>query len=150
MEEDKNRWGKYSAFSLYQDLSKDIYQKIFKAVTQISRVEAGHDANEKIKIQDAAEAKGSLLTAMRLLKADMKEDRDKVDLYNEILTKWENGTMQKVYETNFVNNFPEEMRQLLDDLLMVSKHLGYTKAGHRKALTPEEEIEDLIEQTGLK
>jgi hypothetical protein len=84
-----------------------------------------------------------MLGAVLKVVPEMRQDRNEVDLYDEILTEWEGdgGRLKRLRRVDLYADCPEWLQDMMLQLRRAGWELGYLQAGQRDAPEPEDQVE---------
>lgn len=143
-ERDTGRTTRFEAYPDYSAVSRAVAQSIEDAVDAYSKMQSRHSEGARVTPDQAAEASAHILGAALKLLPELEDDRETVEQYDEILTRWEgdNGFIERLKQTSLSSRSPEWLGQFTVDIRRAGFELGYVKAGTQK----EEDSEDVVER----
>lgn len=142
--ESGTRWEGYSD---YEIVSRQVATSVDRAIEAFSRIEAAHIEDAAIDKSTAAEARGRIRAATMKLIPEMEADREDVEQYDTILSRWEgeDGLLVAFREASLRRECPGELYQLVLDIKTAGWELGYLKAGRTASTEPEDTVEAEVE-----
>lgn len=147
-----SRGTRWEGFSNYEQVSKRISTSVDDAVDAYSTIQAAHVEDTAIPPDLASEARSLILSAAMRLMVEMESDREAVDVYDTILSRWEDGDDRT--ETGYVAEFqdvrlaegvPGWLFQFVKDIRRAAWELGYLQAGRTSRTDPEDPDEAEVE-----
>jgi len=137
--ESDTRWEGYAD---YRKISLRVAGAIEDAVNAYARLDSAHQENAQIQPELAAEARARILGAAMKLMPELEEDRETVDLYDQILTRWEDGEkpdddsspgyIEAINQTRLKDESPSWLFQMVLDIRQAGWELGYLQAGRKR------------------
>lgn len=142
-EEYPERETRWEGYSDYQTVSKEVAASIEAAVQAYARIDSAHQESAKVTPEQAAEARARILSAAMSLIPEMREDRESVDFYDEVLARWQgdSGSISKLSETQLSEESPAWLFQMVLDLRTVGWKIGYLKAGRSREVNDDDPVE---------
>jgi len=133
---------RWEAYADYRKISLRVAGAIEDAVNAYARLDSAHQEGAQIQPELAAEARARILGAVMKLMPELEEDRETVDLYDEILTRWEHGEepeddsspgyIEAINQTRLKDESPSWLFQLVLDIRQAGWELGYLQAGRKR------------------
>jgi hypothetical protein len=149
--EDRTTWEGYSD---YREISLRTAESIDRALEAYALVDSAHTEGDSLAPRDAAEARADILACAIKLIPELRNDREDVDLYDEILDRWtdglddEVGYVSRLDEVSLRRTCPSWLFQFVLDMRAAGWHLGYLQAGRTEteyADPVEEEASSMFE-----
>jgi len=134
-DQDDTRWDAYTDF---QHISRRTSDKIFDAVEAVATLEAAKLSGEKLKPREETDLRTTVDAAVTLLRTELQNERDRSELYDEILSRWEGeeGFINRFEAMNATNTRPEPwLGDFAQDIHRAGWELGYLKAGREQKET---------------
>lgn len=127
-DETNSRWDGYSD---YRFVSLRVATTIDNALDAYSRIDGAHSEGAKVGPELAAEARARIMSAVLKLIPEMRRDAGSVELYAEILDRWEgeDGYVRALDEVSFREQCPGWLFQMMLDIRSAGWELGYLQAG---------------------
>lgn len=121
----------WEGYSDYQKVSHRMAMSIEDAVDAYAALKALHREDARIKADRAASARRHILAAALRLRVEMEPDRDEIDGYDEMLTRWEGeeGFLEKFDAIRLQNTCPSWLDEFAEDIRRAGWELGYLQAG---------------------
>lgn len=150
VEGDGKRWEGYSN---YQNTSWRVVQAVDDALDAYARVDSAHTEGAPMPPDVAAVARANIQKAAMRLLPELENDRDDVDLYDEILNRWQEtddglGYIQLFDGLALSQERPSWLHQFVIDIRKAAWELGYLKAGRTAKTEPENpdeaEVKDMF------
>jgi len=145
---DDTRW---EGFADYQRVGERVAKSVYDAVDAFAAIKARHTENSKIKPELASQARAQIHGPAIRVKIEMESDREAVDLYDEILSRWEGeeGFLEKFDQTQLEHECPDWLEMFVTDIRRGAYELGYLQAGRTVKKEPddvtERETEDMFD-----
>lgn len=138
------RWEGYSNYEL---VSKRASKAIDDALDAYALLHGAHAEDAAVQPDFAAEARSKILSAAIRMLVEMREDRDAVDTYEEILDRWEgeNGYINRLLQSQLHQEVPGWLFQFVIDIRQAGWSLGYLQAG-RHSRVDEDPVEGDVNQ----
>lgn len=139
------RWEGYSD---YKVISLQVAKSVDNAIEAYSRVHGAHAENATIDPDLAAEARGRILSAALKLVVELRQDRDSVETYAEILDRWEGeeGFINRFNEIQLQSSCPGWLFQFVLDIRTAGWELGYLQAGRTTKGEPDDPVEADVQE----
>jgi hypothetical protein len=138
-----HRWDGYSD---YQSVSVRMSRAISDALDAYARLDAAHAEGARPRPDVAARLRARIQYAVLELIPELEHDRDDVDVYDEILTRWRDGegdqpgVIQRLDGVQLRESCPPWLFDVVLDLKTAGWELGYLQAG-RVESTPDDPVE---------
>jgi hypothetical protein len=126
------RWEGYSD---YRSVSERMAKSLDDALEAYAVIESRHAAGTKLRDEEIARCVKRLLTAAMKLTVELEADRNAVNTYDEILTRWQDGPgdddpyLEAIRTTDLKNQRPDWFDQFAKDIRTAGWELGYLQAG---------------------
>lgn len=137
--ESETRWEGYSD---YRRISLRVAAAIDDAVNAYARLDSAHQEGAQIQPELAAEARARILGAAMKLVPELEEDRETVEIYDDILTRWRDGEdpddddspgyIKAINQTRLIDESPAWLFQMVLDIRRAGWELGYLQAGRKR------------------
>lgn len=136
---------RWEGYANYQSVSFRVAESVDQAIDAYSQIESAHTEGARINPEFAAEARSQILSAAVRLYPELEQDRESVDLYDQILGRWEgqDGYLEKFSETSLRRSFPGWLVHFVIDIRSAAWELGYLQAGRRAKSEPEDPVEGM-------
>lgn len=134
---------RWEGFSNYQNVSDRIARSVHDAIEAYAVIKSKHAENARVRPPTAAEARSKILAPAMRLKVEMERDRESVELYDDILSRWEgeNGHLEKLEEIQLQRQCPDWLSDFVEDIRSAGYELGYLQAGRRSKQEPDDPVE---------
>lgn len=140
------RWEGYSD---YQVVSKRVGKTVHNAIEAYALLDSLHAEGASVDPRTAAKARRHMYTAALALVPELRndapdEDGEGVELYGEILDRWEgeDGYLRnQMHTTKFQNGSPGWLYQFIIDIRTAAWELGYLQAGRETKGEPDDPVE---------
>lgn len=141
---------RWEGFSNYQNVSERMAQSIEGAIRAYTFLDSRHQEGAPITPKEAAEARSKILTPALRLMAEMEEERETVDKYDEMLDRWtaddddgddDPGYIRRINEVKLQNASPGWLFQFVLDIRSAGFELGYLQAGRTVKEEPTDPVE---------
>jgi hypothetical protein len=138
----------WEGYSDYQKVSIQNALTIQKAIEAYSYVDSAHSSGSPVDPETAANARGAIKAALMTVLSEMKRERDSKEIYDEVLTRWEDGEddeegyIQRFEECDLTAECPGFLFDLVIDIRSAAWELGYLQAGR----TVSEDTGDPVER----
>ena len=149
---------RYEGYADYRAISLRVAGTIEDAVEAYCRIDSAHHEEAPVSPELAAMARTKILSAAMTLIPEMQDDRENVDLYDGILSRWEDGdeTVDDGYlkalheDCKLIEGTPGWLFQMTIDLRTAAFKLGYIKAGREREVDErdpvEQETDDMLQE----
>lgn len=135
----QSRWEGYSD---YRHVSGRMAEVIFDAVEAFAEIDARHTEGARVSPEQAAEARRKIHAAIMNVRYEMEQDRDAVDEFDQILTRWDDEQLiMQFHNSQFTSSLPGAVGQLVADVRAAGWELGYLQAGRTSTTDPADAIE---------
>lgn len=152
-DDEEQRETRWEGYSDYRKISLRVAGSISDAVDAYARLDSAHQENAQVSPGLAAEARGRILGAAMKLIPELEDDRDTVDVYDEILDRWEDGNddefddkeegfISRLNNTQLRNGTPDWLWQMVLDIRRAGWKLGYLRAGRETETSSDDPVED--------
>ena len=135
--EGQRRWDGYSD---YKTISDSIARQINAANAAHADIKARHKQGARLTRDRAASAESHIFAAIHQLKHEIRREKDSNDELGEIWDRWteggeefDQGLLDKLDQTYLVNDCPEWVGTLVDDIYQAGWELGYIAAGRTES-----------------
>ena len=135
------RWEGYSD---YQLVSKRVGKSVHNAIEAYARLDSLHAEGAQVPPETAAKARSHMFAAALKLVPELRRDADEVDLYEEILDRWEgdDGYLRnQLHNTRLQTGSPGWLFQFVLDIRRAAWELGYLQAGRERKGEPDDPLE---------
>lgn len=135
---------RWDSFSVYGEVSKDVADAVQAAIDAYSHIDSIHAEGADVAPKRAAEARACILAAAHRLMTELENERDQVDLYDDILERWEgqDGFIQRMGQVRLNSMSPGFLHQFVRDIHRAAWELGYIRAGRAERQALEDRVED--------
>lgn len=142
----ETRWEGYSD---YKTVSITVGQTIEGAVEAYAQIESRHAEAAPVEPELAAEARARIKSAAMKLLPELRNDKDTVELYKEILDDWEgeDGHIQELNRIQLQHDCPPWLYEMVVQIRQAGWELGYLKAGRSAKQTPDDPEEAARQET---
>jgi len=129
----------WDGYSDYRTISLRMANTIADAIDAYSKLDAAHREGAPVNPSDAAQLRARIQRASIELIPEMEQDRDDVELYDRVLTRWKGGEgtgaglVARLDETAFTEECPGWLFQVCLDMKRVGFKLGYLAAGRHES-----------------
>lgn len=155
-QEDTATEGQWDAYSDYQLVSRGVAKSIRDATRAYAEIVSGIRSGYKIGPQEEAELRADILSAAITLRTELKNEREKREIYDEILSRWEGeeGYISRFRDADLTTQPGEWFEEFVEDIRRAGWELGYLKAGRKeeeenKGDSEDSEVFQLIEEMSL-
>jgi len=128
----------WSAYTDYSYVTRRVAKSVGDAVEAIETLESAKRTGEKISAREETDLRASVLSATTRLRTELENGRERNELYDEILTRWdgEDGFLERFRNADLVARPPEPwLGQFATDIHRAGWELGYLKAGREEKET---------------
>jgi hypothetical protein len=138
-----HRWDGYSD---YRTISLRMASAVSDALDAYSRIDSAHAEGAKVSPELAARLRSRIQYAVMELIPELEQDREAVDEYDEILTRWKDGegdtpgVVSRLDDVSLRTECPGWLFQIMLDLKTAGWKLGYLQAG-RVESEPDDPVE---------
>lgn len=121
----------YEAYSSFKRQSERVAESVEDAVKAYSRMRSAHREKATVPPKVAAEARADIESAALRLRSEMVSERERNDVYDEILSDWEGeeGYIQQFDEIELRNQVPGWMYEFISQIRRAAFERGYLSAG---------------------
>ena len=119
------------AYSDIEKVSQSVGKIVVAATESIHTIRSAKRSGEKLTQASETDLRTDVMTAVTLLRTELENDRDRNDVYDAILSRWEG-------EGGFINRFDQMdvlaineepwLREFAGDIHRAGYELGYLKA----------------------
>lgn len=126
------RWAGYSD---YRTISDRMAKSLDEALEAYAILTSRHATGAKIRDEEISQCIERLLVAAMKLVVELEDDRENVDQYDDILTRWQKGDddtdpyLEELRQTDFKRRLPDWFDQFAKDIRTAGWELGYLQAG---------------------
>lgn len=137
---DGDRSTRYEGYSDYSAVSRSVADAVDRAVESYAMIHSRHSEGARVTPKMAAEAGHHILGAAVKLLPELEDDRETVDTYDEILTRWQgdDGFIERLKRENLSSRSPEFLGQMALDIRRAGFELGYLRAGRQGKTEPDD------------
>ncbi len=143
------RWEGYSD---YQIVSKRVGKSVHNAIEAYARLDSLHAEGAQVPPETAATARSHIFAAALKLVPELRRDAPRendddnggVELYGEILDRWEgdDGYLRnKLHNVQLQRECPGWLFQFILDIRRAAWELGYLQAGRERKGEPDDPVE---------
>jgi len=142
-EEYDERDTRWEGYSDYRTVSQEMADSIQSAVRAYAYIDSAHQEGAKVTPAEAAEARARILSAAVSLIPEMDEDKDTVELYDDVLERWQgdDGYVRRLSDTKLSQQSPSWLFKMVLDLRKVGWKIGYLQAGRSREVTDDDPVE---------
>ena len=139
---------RWEGFSNYEKVSQRISESVDNAIDSYALLQSRHAEGAAVRPDLASEARSHILASAMRLSVEMESDRDEVDVYDEILTRWreggedtEDGMLAAFQEAKLQEGVPGWLYNFVEDIRRAAWELGYLQAGRQSRAEPDDPVE---------
>lgn len=138
------RWDGYSDYRL---VSGRIARTVDDAIEAYAVIDARHSEGASVPPSLAADARASILTAAMMLQNELEQDKEEVELYQDILDRWqgEDGFIRQLDHVRLTDGRPGWLYEFVLDIRRAGWQLGYLQAGRTESAEPDDPVERDVE-----
>jgi len=137
---------RWEGFSNWQNVSDRMARSIEQAIRAYTFLDSRHQEDARVQPKEAAKARSQILSPALRLMPELREERETVDVYDEILSRWqpdgeEDGFIHKINEVRLQESSPGWLLQFVLDIRKAGFELGYLQAGRTVKEEPSDPVE---------
>lgn len=144
---------RFEGYADYRQISLRVAGAIDEAVDAYARINSAHREGATVSPELAAMARAKILGAAMKLIPELEDDRESVDDYDDILTRWrdggedyDDGYIKMLNEVSLRQKCPGWLFEMVLDIRAAGWELGYLKAGREREADDRDPVEEETDQ----
>jgi len=128
----------WDAYTDYQYVTRRVAQSVGDAVEAIETIQSAKRTGEKLSSREETDLRAAVTAATIRLRTELENGREQNELYDEILTRWddEDGFIERFQNANLLTRRAEPwLNQFATDIHRAGWELGYLQAGREEKET---------------